>query len=86
METLIPLTAILLQRLYRQYLVEALIEDAFLHLAEPERETAEFGSVEATIAFVDIASFTALAVGALLGRVWAICLVCISINGSGRGL
>jgi class 3 adenylate cyclase/DNA-binding transcriptional MerR regulator len=61
METLIPLTDILLQRLYRQYLVEALIEDAFLHLAEPERETAEFGSVEATIAFVDIASFTALA-------------------------
>jgi class 3 adenylate cyclase len=51
----------LLRRLYRQYLVEALIEDAFLHLAEPERETAEFGSVEATIAFVDIASFTALA-------------------------
>jgi adenylate cyclase len=61
METLIPLTDILLRRLYRQYLVEALIEDAFLHLAEPERETAEIGSVDATIAFVDIASFTALA-------------------------
>jgi adenylate cyclase len=61
METLIPLTDILLRRLYRQYLVEALIEDAFLHLAEPERETAEIGSVDATIAFIDVASFTALA-------------------------
>jgi adenylate cyclase len=61
METLIPLTDILLRRLYRQYLVEALIEDAFLHLAEPERETAEISSVDATIAFVDVASFTALA-------------------------
>jgi adenylate cyclase len=61
MENLIPLTDSLLRRLYRQYIVEALIEDAFLHLAEPERETAEIGSVDATIAFVDIASFTALA-------------------------
>ena len=60
MEALIPLTDSLLRRLYREYLVEALIEDAFLHLAEPERETAEIGSVDATIAFVDIASFTTL--------------------------
>jgi adenylate cyclase len=61
METLIPLTDALVRRLYRQYLIEALIEDAFLHLAEPERQTAELGSVQATIVFVDIASFTMLA-------------------------
>jgi class 3 adenylate cyclase len=60
-QTLIPLTDLLLRRLYRQYLIEALIEDAFLHVAEPERKKAEMGSVEATIAFFDIASFTALA-------------------------
>jgi adenylate cyclase len=61
METLIPLTDLLLQRLYREYLVESLIEDAFLHLAAPERQPAGVGSVEATIAFLDIASFTTLA-------------------------
>ena len=60
MENLIPLTDSLLRRLYRQYLVEALIEDAFLHLAEPERAAGSSGSVEATIAFLDIASFTTL--------------------------
>ena len=60
METLIPLTDSLLRRLYRQYLVEALIEDAFLHLAEPERDAGSSGSVEATIAFLDVASFTTL--------------------------
>jgi adenylate cyclase len=60
MEALIPLTDSLLRRLYRQYLVEALIEDAFLHLAEPERDAGSSGSVEATIAFLDIASFTTL--------------------------
>jgi adenylate cyclase len=61
MEALIPLTDLMVRRLYRQYLIEALTEDAFLHLAEPEQRTAEFGSVEATIVFLDIASFTALA-------------------------
>ena len=60
MEALIPLTDSLLRRLYRQYLVEALIEDAFLHLAEPERDAGSSGSVEATVAFLDIASFTTL--------------------------
>jgi len=60
-QTLIPLTELLLRRLYRQYLIEAMIEDAFLHIAEPERQAAKMGSVEATIAFFDIASFTTLA-------------------------
>ena len=61
MEALIPLTDLLVRRLYRQYLIEALTEDAFLHIAEPAQRPAEFGSVEATIVFLDIASFTALA-------------------------
>jgi adenylate cyclase len=61
MEALIPLTDLSIRRLYRQYLIEALTEDAFLHLGEPGQQTADLGSVEATIAFLDIASFTALA-------------------------
>jgi adenylate cyclase len=59
-QTLAPLTEPLLRRLYRQYLIEAMIEDAFLHLPAPEWHTGASGSVEATIAFLDIASFTTL--------------------------
>jgi class 3 adenylate cyclase len=50
----------MLQRLHREYLLEAMVEDAFFHLAESDAQAKELGSVEATIAFVDIASFTAL--------------------------
>jgi adenylate cyclase len=56
-----PLLDPMLQHLHRQYLREAVIEDAFFHLAESEQRAQELGSVETTIAFVDIASFTALA-------------------------
>jgi adenylate cyclase len=60
-QNLAPLMDPLLQRLHREYLLQATIEDAFFHLAESDRGSAELGSVETTIAFVDIASFTALA-------------------------
>ena len=58
---LAPLMDPMLQWLHREYLLEASIEDAFFHLTDSETQARELGSVEATIAFVDIASFTALA-------------------------
>jgi adenylate cyclase len=60
-QNLAPLMNPMLQWLHQGYLVDALIEDAFFHLAGSDTHTGELGSVEATIAFVDIASFTALA-------------------------
>jgi len=60
-QNLVPLMDPMLQRLHREYLLEAMVEDAFFHLAESDTQAKELGSVEATIAFVDIASFTALA-------------------------
>jgi adenylate cyclase len=60
-QNLAPLMDPLLQRLHREYLLEATIEDAFFHLDASERQAEALGSVESTIAFVDIASFTALA-------------------------
>jgi adenylate cyclase len=57
---LAPLVNPMIERLHREYLLEAMIEDAFFHL-ESDAQTRELGSVDATIAFVDIASFTALA-------------------------
>jgi adenylate cyclase len=56
-----PLVEPMIQRLHREYLLEAMMEDAFFHFAESDRQARELGSVDATIAFVDIASFTALA-------------------------
>jgi adenylate cyclase len=60
-QNLAPLMDPLLQRLHREYLLEATIEDAFFHLADSEQQRRELGAVETTIAFIDIASFTALA-------------------------
>jgi adenylate cyclase len=60
-QNLAPLMDPMLQWLHREYLLEASIEDAFFHLTDSETQARELGSVEATIAFVDIASFTALA-------------------------
>jgi adenylate cyclase len=60
-QNLAPLMDPLLQRLHREYLLEAAIEDAFFHLPDSDQAAPELGSVESTIAFVDIASFTALA-------------------------
>jgi adenylate cyclase len=58
---LAPLIDPMIQRLHRGYLVEAMMEDAFFHLTESDTQARELGAVDATIAFVDIASFTALA-------------------------
>jgi adenylate cyclase len=60
-QNLAPLMDPLLQRLHREYLLDASVQDAFFHLAESANQAGELGSVEATIAFIDIASFTALA-------------------------
>ncbi len=60
-QNLAPLMNPMIQRLHSEYLLEAMMEDAFFHLADSDRQAKELGSVEATIAFVDIASFTALA-------------------------
>jgi adenylate cyclase len=60
-QNLAPLMDPMLRWLHREYLLEASIEDAFFHLTDSETQARELGSVEATIAFVDIASFTALA-------------------------
>jgi adenylate cyclase len=60
-QNLVPLMDPLLQRLHREYMLQASIEDALFHLAESDRGSEELGAVETTIAFVDIASFTALA-------------------------
>jgi adenylate cyclase len=60
-ENLAPLMNPMIQRLHSEYLLEAMMEDAFFHVAGSKRQAGELGSVDATIAFVDIASFTALA-------------------------
>jgi class 3 adenylate cyclase len=60
-QNLAPLIDPMIQRLHREYLLEAMMEDAFFHLPDSDTKASELGSVEATIAFVDIASFTALA-------------------------
>jgi adenylate cyclase len=58
--SLAPLMDPLLQRLRRDYLLEASVEDAFLHLASSESDYVALGEMETTIEFVDVASFTAL--------------------------
>jgi adenylate cyclase len=59
-QNLAPLVDPMLQRLRRKYLLEASVEDAFLHLASSESDYVALGEIETTIAFVDVASFTAL--------------------------
>lgn len=60
-QNLAPLMEPMIQRLHREYLLEAMMEDAFFHLADSNTQARELGSVEVTIGFIDIASFTALA-------------------------
>jgi adenylate cyclase len=59
-DNLAPLMEPMLQWLHREYLLQATMEDVFLHLTDSETQGADLGSVETTIAFVDVASFTAL--------------------------
>jgi Adenylate cyclase regulatory domain len=60
-QNLAPLLDPMFQWLHREYLVEAMIENEYLHLTDAETPARDLGSVEATVAFLDIASFTALA-------------------------
>jgi adenylate cyclase len=60
-QNLAPLMDPMLRRLLGEYLLEAMMEDAFFHLTGGARRAEVLGSVEVTIAFVDVASFTALA-------------------------
>jgi adenylate cyclase len=60
-QNLAPLVDPMILRLHREYRLEAMMEDAFFHFAESDTQARELGSVDVTIAFVDIASFTALA-------------------------
>jgi adenylate cyclase len=57
---LAPLIDPMLRRLHGENLLEAMMEDAFFHLTGGARRAEVLGSVEVTIAFVDVASFTAL--------------------------
>lgn len=60
-QNLAPLLDPMFQWLHREYLVEAMIENEYLHLTDAETPARDLGSVEVTVAFLDIASFTALA-------------------------
>jgi adenylate cyclase len=53
-----PLLSPMLVRLHDVHLVDAAIEDALLHIAQPSAPDAAPGSIEVTIVFVDLASFT----------------------------
>jgi class 3 adenylate cyclase len=57
---LAPLMEPMLQRLHREYLLEAQVGDALFHLASSDSTAGALGAMDTTIAFIDIASFTAL--------------------------
>jgi adenylate cyclase len=56
----LPLLDGIVERVHHEHFLQALIEDAFVHLVDPEA-TGGRGSVDATIAFIDVESFTQLA-------------------------
>jgi class 3 adenylate cyclase len=58
---LTPLLDPLIQHVHRHHLVQAAIEDVFLHLTSESSVPETLGSVKAAIVFADIASFTELA-------------------------
>jgi adenylate cyclase len=55
----LPLLDSIVQHVHHEHFLQASIEDAFVHLVEPE-STGGRGSVEATIVFIDVESFTTL--------------------------
>jgi adenylate cyclase len=55
-----PMIDPLLVRLHRAHLLDAAIEDAVLHTATASSPASPPGSIEVTIVFVDLASFTTL--------------------------
>ncbi len=54
-----PLLDSIVERVHHEHFLQASIEDAFVHLVDTERVGGR-GSVEATIAFVDVEAFTKL--------------------------
>jgi adenylate cyclase len=58
---LTPLLDPLIQHVHRHHLVQAAIEDVFLHLTSESTVPETLGSVQAAIVFADVASFTELA-------------------------
>jgi adenylate cyclase len=58
-EAVIPLLDGVVQRVHREHLLLAAIEDAYVHLVDTDAPGGP-GSVDATIAFVDVESFTQL--------------------------
>jgi adenylate cyclase len=56
----LPLLDGIIQRVHREHFLQALIEDAFVHLVDTETAGGR-GSVDATIMFIDVESFTQLA-------------------------
>ena len=78
-ESLAPLLTPMLIRLHDRHMLDAATEDALLHVSAPAAAGTAPGSIEVTIVFVDLASFTALteaqgddAAVRVLGRVEAI--------------
>src|SRR5438067_5411462 len=58
-EAVVPLLDGIVQAVHHEHLLHASIEDAYLHLPSAEIPT-ELGSVETTIVFLDLESFTTL--------------------------
>jgi adenylate cyclase len=56
-----PLLEPLIQHVHRHHLLQAAIEDMFLHLMSASTVPTTLGSVQTTIVFADVASFTSLA-------------------------
>jgi adenylate cyclase len=56
----LPLLDGIVKGVHHEHFLQALIEDAFVHLVDPEAAGGR-GSVDATIAFIDVESFTQLA-------------------------
>jgi len=59
-EAALPLLDGIVQRVHHEHFLQASIEDAYVHLVDTEAAGVR-GSVEATIVFVDVESFTKLA-------------------------
>jgi len=58
-EAALPLLDTLVERVHHEHLLQASIEDAFVHLVDTEAPAGR-GSVDATIVFIDVESFTEL--------------------------
>jgi class 3 adenylate cyclase len=58
-ETALPLINQIVQRVFQEHFVQADIEDAYVHLVDTDPAGGR-GSVDATIVFIDVESFTTL--------------------------